>query len=1252
MFAHPCPPPAGIYQSGLQHPVPQLILVILLASSHFRPTDGEVFTLGYLTASQRRPGNLDYNRPGLTISGAISLAVEEVNAGRLRDLGHSLQFVVAETYGEEVVSIRQTAALWTQQVAAYIGPQETCVHEGRMAAAFNLPMISYYCTHRDPSNKADFPTFARTRPPDTQISKSVVTLLLAFNWTQVSFLYLDDASGQYQPVAETILSTLTEAGVTIRDIRTWNTIYHHGFMDNPFETLVDQTFANTRIYLILGHYYEHVGLMVSLQRRGLLSEGEYFVVGIDIEQYDPAKPEKYLRGLLLEDVEPLAVLAFQSYLAILPTASASFATFANEVNKYMERPPFNFPNPVGRFGGAKQISAEAAYLYDAVHLYAKALMEVLDSGGRPKNGSAIVAAIKGSRYRSAMGYHVYIDENGDAAGNYTVLARGTVRNGRNQTVLGLRPVGTFIHRNNSFSSISKAMPQQDLKLFSPIDWVGGSRPAAAPRCGFAGEKCVNYTGEISAAIAGGVLLLLSLVSLVLYRNWRYEQELDSLLWKIDFREVQIHENEREQQSQKQTRHLLNHLPRRLPPQSTHPLIRTSQVSLSSNPDADFRYTTIFTPIGLYKGQLYAIKKVRKKSVDITREMKKELKLLRDARHDNICAFIGACTDPPNICIISEYCTRGSLKDILENEDVKLDNMFIASMVADIIRGVIYLHDSPIRFHGALCTSNCLVDSRWVVKLTDFGLFAFKQGIEDSSTDMQHMSAKCLKLLYRAPELLRQGPSSLVMGTQRGDAYSFGILLYEMHVRKGPFGETGLSPMQCLQKVLQPQDQLHPYRPSLQPLETAFDCVSECLRECWAERPEDRPDFKTIRTKLRPLRKGMRPNIFDNMMAMMEKYANNLEALVDDRTDQLQEEKKKTDALLHEMLPRCVADQLKKGHKVDPEHYEQVSIYFSDIVGFTAMSAECTPLQVVDFLNDLYTCFDSIIGHYDVYKVETIGDAYMVVSGLPLRNGDLHAAEIATMSLHLLSAVSEFKIRHRPTNRLLLRIGIHSGPVCAGVVGLKMPRYCLFGDTVNTASRMESSGVPLKIHCSWQCRQLLDRLGGYHFQERGVISMKGKGEQRTYWLLGEDEEARTRRTYERSQRRGSRALNKFIQGTIKQAQEQSNEYGIRSSLKQKNLPRNSLTRSSSLESPKKLRFAAGSLLEHHRYHSDEALLEVDSYTGLRRSSGGSTQSRYEETTLSLTLSCQSIEVLAGHQNKRRPSSYPTANTPLLMNHVEV
>jgi len=97
-------------------------------------------------------------------------------------------------------------------------------------------------------------------------------------------------------------------------------------------------------------------------------------------------------------------------------------------------------------------------------------------------------------------------------------------------------------------------------------------------------------------------------------------------------------------------------------------------------------------------------------------------------------------------------------------------------------------------------------------------------------------------------------------------------------------------------------------------------------------------------KLRALRKGMRPNIFDNMLALMEKYANNLEQLVDERTDQLQEEKKKTEALLLEMLPRPVAEQLKRGNKVEAESYDMVTIYFSDIVGFTSMSAESTPLR--------------------------------------------------------------------------------------------------------------------------------------------------------------------------------------------------------------------------------------------------------------------------------------------------------------------
>ncbi|CAL1533556.1 unnamed protein product [Lymnaea stagnalis] len=193
-----------------------------------------------------------------------------------------------------------------------------------------------------------------------------------------------------------------------------------------------------------------------------------------------------------------------------------------------------------------------------------------------------------------------------------------------------------------------------------------------------------------------------------------------------------------------------------------------------------------------------------------------------------------------------------------------------------------------------------------------------------------------------------------------------------------------------------------------------------------------------------------------------------------------------------MLPPVVADKLRSGQTVEAESYEAVSIYFSDIVGFTTISSKCTPMQVVDLLNSLYSTFDTRIDTYDVYKVETIGDAYMVASGVPIRNGDKHAEEIATMSIDLLTAIKQIQAPNVEDGKLKIRIGIHTGPCVAGVVGHKMPRYCLFGDTVNTASRMESSSQPMRIHCSKPMRDMLLVHDKYKIEARGEIEVKVRG----------------------------------------------------------------------------------------------------------------------------------------------------------------
>ncbi|ELU18794.1 hypothetical protein CAPTEDRAFT_180115 [Capitella teleta] len=478
----------------------------------------------------------------------------------------------------------------------------------------------------------------------------------------------------------------------------------------------------------------------------------------------------------------------------------------------------------------------------------------------------------------------------------------------------------------------------------------------------------------------------------------------------------------------------------------------------------------------------------------------ELKTMREINHENLNGFVGACVDPPNICIVTKYCSKGSLQDILENEDIKLDQNFKTSLISDIIMGMEYLHRSPLKSNGRLKSTNCVVDGRWVLKITDWGLDSLRERTYE--TDNARYSA----LMWTSPELLREVVPP-PKGTQKGDVYSFAIILQEIIYRYPPYGTPDslqMVPKDLIGRVR--NGETPPFRPVLSgvPGVEVHTPLIQMMKECWAEDANARPDFYSIKMKFNAMNKGKTYNIMDNMLRMMEKYASNLEDIINDRTRQLVEEKKKTDLLLYRMLPSTIADHLKAGTTIKPELFREVSVYFSDIVSFTSMASESSPMEVVDFLNDLWTVFDDTIARYDVYKVETIGDAYMVASGIPLPNGQAHASEISSMALDVLSSVLTFKIRHRPDRQLEVRIGVHSGPVVAGVVGQTMPRYCLFGDTVNTASRMESTGAAQRIHISQDAYYAIKATNkGFIMAKRGLIDIKGKGVQTTYWLEGRE-----------------------------------------------------------------------------------------------------------------------------------------------------
>ncbi|KAM3936775.1 atrial natriuretic peptide receptor 1-like [Leptodactylus fuscus] len=496
----------------------------------------------------------------------------------------------------------------------------------------------------------------------------------------------------------------------------------------------------------------------------------------------------------------------------------------------------------------------------------------------------------------------------------------------------------------------------------------------------------------------------------------------------------------------------------------------------------------FTKTGRYDGRIVAIKKIPKKTFTISKTIRREVKQIRDLDHPNLCKFIGGCIEVPDVAIITEYCPKGSLSDVLLNEDVPLNWGFRFSFATDIAHGMAYLHQHKI-YHSRLKSTNCVIDDRWVCKITDYGLDFFRKPVSvgDYDTYQDHPAQA-----YKPQEV------QSVSGREKSaaaDMHSYAIILLEIAIRKDPASKEDASSAEycCL-----PLPELIKGK-----ADNACPCPSEyvdLIRQCRSQNPAQRPTFDQVKKLLYK----MNPNKVspvDMMMTLMEKYSKHLELLVAERTQDLMHEKQKTDRLLYSMLPKQVADDLRQGKPSQAQSYSSATVFFSDIVGFTHLSSTSTPYQVVDFLNKLYTTFDDIIDNYDVYKVETIGDAYMVVSGVPKENGIYHASQIASMALDLVSVCKTFRIPHKPNTQLRIRAGIHSGPVVAGVVGTKMPRYCLFGDTVNTASRMESTSEALKIQCSSSAHDLLKQIGGYKLVCRGTLTIKGKGDMTTYWLEG-------------------------------------------------------------------------------------------------------------------------------------------------------
>uniref|UniRef100_A0A1I7RIW4 Guanylate cyclase n=1 Tax=Bursaphelenchus xylophilus TaxID=6326 RepID=A0A1I7RIW4_BURXY len=998
-------------------------------------------------------------------------------------LGPDLDFEISSRMGcgEAFEGVAVAAQMYhAEGVRCFIGPY--CHAEldavAKMGAFWNIPVIAYMPTTSATTDRRIYKTLARTSSKNVNsLARAVIRLVEHYSWLRVAIvtnagqLAYDRVQAfeeefkksNIQMVKKVMFEENAKAEDMIRDQQMQDLSSGARIIVCIFSQTRDMTreFMQATVKLNMNNP-EYVYLLPWLQN-GPKDASPW--IGKAGEMLQQVK-DHYANAIIIDDAN-----GFDDAL----------------LNGFLER--------VGNFGlTVDDLDRSDIFgylnLYDSLKLYGLAARKVFSQNGNNAtaitDGRLIWNAMRRMSFEGATG-SVLMDDLADRApvfaAFYVAPTRDKPMKMVTMTSYAVAGCDGLANRTGCF----------DLKLADVMTgfWPSenGSLPPDEPYCGYRGQRC-SYTMEIAFGSSALTLIVIFLFIFLLYRHCQ-TRALNRMPWRI------MHEDLR--------------------------LIDDDQAkSLLSLGSANTKLSNL--SIGMKKHAILGVnthatyhKYVQRRPIKFRREDLALLTQMKQAIHDNLNPFLGmAFNEREEMLVVWKFCSRGTVQDLIYNKSMALDENFHAAFVRDITLGLEYLHLSPIGYHGSLTPWACVIDRNWSVRLTDFGIASplerwEKQGLISitgvQSDDDKSQAAQRTSALYMAPELLKNRESNKQRAAdqkwvaqsgsrrQSGDIYSFGMVMYEILFRSLPFPEgTDINGLvdavadgsRHIKPVVQDEMKIHPDLAAL-------------LIDCWSSNPEIRPSIRRVRlnTEMCLKTKG---SLVDQMMRVMEQYANNLEKLVKERTGMLEEANLKADRLLNQLLPPYVANELKVGRSVPPKLFSSATVMFSDIVGFTTLCSSSTPLEVVNLLNGVYSGFDECIQKNGAYKVETIGDAYMVVSGIPEENGTRHVMNIADIALDMRKFLESFEIPHRKDKRIKCRWGFHTGQVATGVVGMTAPRYCLFGDTVNTASRMESTGLPDMIQISQQAQHLLTTTYPiFVTSKRGEVEIKGKGLCITYWL---------------------------------------------------------------------------------------------------------------------------------------------------------
>uniref|UniRef100_A0A1I7UYY5 Guanylate cyclase n=1 Tax=Caenorhabditis tropicalis TaxID=1561998 RepID=A0A1I7UYY5_9PELO len=970
-------------------------------------------------------------------------------------------------------------------VDVIIGPPcaEALRTMGTLGALYQKPVLGWgFVSQSDLSDISRFPYLVTVLPTSQTLGYASSKLLEIYKWNKIALLYYKSDINYCAGVVNDVESTLNDptlypvqivmkSEIDANDNATSNGVLTAIKSRARVVLWCAQLGSEKRDYMIrisqLGlDTSEYVHVMLSMRSIGF---GVQTFVGKTTFKQSGLTPVWESFSNVSDGLEGLAKQGASKVLVVDLNSEVKDKNYLQYMQKNMlnyVRSPMNCVTIECTNATASGMGAYARHLFDVVYLYGLALTNTNStSPGVFDDMSRLIPQMVTSF--DGMTGQVAINENLTRMPLYQVY--GLDETFEQVSLMNL----SFV---NGTTRVSLAYQNESTSVWH---FWNGIRPLATPICGFLGKSCPVPFWEqyrILIFVAAGLIILVTTTNIIcvgcMIKNRREEQARINSEWQVPFVKLREIEKKRTGNSKRSLQ--------------SGPSNITDDSRMSTGSEFCENYT-----IMMYEKEMVLTMKYQ--YMNLTKANMERFVKLRKLEHENLNKFIGLSIDSSLFISVTKLCSRGSLQDILSRGNFSMDYFFMFCIIRDIAEGMEYLHKSFLRLHGNLRSATCLVNDSWQVKLAEFGLDNLLEEITPTKK----------RLLWAAPEVLR-GSLTISQMEPSADVFSFATIASEILTKKEAWD---------LQERKEAYDEIiyivkkggsFPMRPDIiTDVPDVNPALIALVKDCWSEAPEDRPCSENICSQLRDMMPKTKSNLMDHVFNMLEEYTSTLEVEVEERTKELTLEKKKADILLSRMLPKQVAERLKAGQTVEPEGFDSVTVFFSDVVKFTILASKCSPFQVVNLLNDLYSNFDTIIEEHGVYKVESIGDGYLCVSGLPTRNGYAHIKQIVDMSLRFMEYCRNFKIPHLPGERVELRIGVNSGPCVAGVVGLSMPRYCLFGDTVNTASRMESNGKPSLIHMSGAAHTLLTSHYPHQYEtnSRGEVIIKGKGVMETFWVLG-------------------------------------------------------------------------------------------------------------------------------------------------------